>query len=246
MSADIKKTKTYMNHYFCHGEYTKARYMKSGHAINNYHPIGSLKAGYYKYKSKGINTKKYKLGIVSEYIPFRENPTLRIQKMNQSLDLLYTFLNKYIQEYKISAAIFMRNPMGYNDEKEYFQKFFGDSVEYIFHDIKKMSTYSSMEMSEVVVGLMSTANIEAFGWGSKILLADFTRNKDYTDVFNYDPMITFHEPNYEDYKKRLNELIREPQEEYIKRTKDYASYLMNNDPDCPPHIYIRNMIDEYL
>ena len=59
-------------------------------------------------------------------------------------------------------------------------------------------------------------------------------------------MITFQEPNYEAYKKRLNELRREPQEEYRKRTKDYASYLMNNDPDCPPHIYIREKIEEYL
>ena len=149
-------------------------------------------------------------------------------------------------EYKISAAIFMRNPMGHNDELEYYRKFFGDSVHYAFRDIKNMSTYSNIDVSKIVVGVYSSVTIEAFGMGTKVLLADFTKNRDYTDVLNYDPMITFQVPNYEDYKRRLNELRRESQEEYIKRTKDYASYLMNINPDCPPHIYIRAKIEEYL
>ena len=193
-----------------------------------------------------INANKYEIGIVSEFVSNFDNSDLRIKEIIQTISLLYTFLNKYIREYEISAAIFMRKSLGYNDEKEYLRKFFGDSVKYIFHDSKKMSTYFGMDISEIVVGCMSTAYIEAFGWGSKILLADFTKNKNYTDVLNYDPMITFQEPNYEDFKKRLNELRREPQEQYRKRTKGYASYLMYNNPNCPPHIYIRKKIDDYL
>ena len=56
----------------------------------------------------------------------------------------------------------------------------------------------------------------------------------------------FTEPNYEAFKKRLDELRCEPYEEYRKRTKNYASYLMNHYPDYPAHIYIKNKIEEYL
>jgi len=111
------------------------------------------------------------------------------------------------------------------------------------NNIKEMTTYRGMDESEIVVNLFSTASIESFGWGKKTLHCDFTETDKYHD---YDSMIMFTDNNYISFKKRLNELRREPYDEYRKRTKDYASYLMNYDPDCPPHIYIRNKIEEYL
>ena len=44
----------------------------------------------------------------------------------------------------------------------------------------------------------------------------------------------------------LNELLNEPYNEYLKRTKDYRSFLMNYNKDCLPHTFISNKIKEYL
>ena len=79
--------------------------------------------------------------------------------------------------------------------------------------------------------------------GIKILYCDFTGTNKYSD---YDPMIMFTEPDYESFEKCLNELRKEPYDEYRKRTKKYASYLMNNDISCPPHLIIRDKINSFL
>ena len=43
------------------------------------------------------NTKKYEIGIVSEFDPSGlKNPNLRWKKIMQTNDLVYTYLNKYI------------------------------------------------------------------------------------------------------------------------------------------------------
>ena len=159
------------------------------------------------------------------------------------MDKTDSFLSKYITKYGLRAAVLLRKNDKYWGGYEYHKKFYGDTVEYIYNENESMSTYRGMDESEIIISLYSTATIEAFGWGKKILHCDFTANNQYND---YDPMIMFSEPNYEAFEIRLNELLYEPYEDYRARTREYASYLMNNDPDCPPHKYIRQKIEEFL
>ena len=202
--------------------------------------------GYYKYNTNGKNVlKKYDIGIISQ---FSNNAAIL---MKQSMNVMHSFLERYISKYKLEAAIFLRTVSSNTDETVFFEKFYQYEIDYIyqvsesnrFNNRSEMTTYVGMDESEIVVSFDSTASIEAFAWGKKILHCDFTGTNKYND---YDPMIMFTEPNYDSFEKRLNELRKEPYDEYRKRTKDYASYLMNNDPDCPPHIYIRNKIVDYL
>ena len=78
---------------------------------------------------------------------------------------------------------------------------------------------------------------------NKILRIDFTESSDFNE---YKPMILLNNPTYQEMSERLDQLLAEPYDSYRKRTKEYASYVMNYNPDCPPHIYIRNKIEEYL
>ena len=79
--------------------------------------------------------------------------------------------------------------------------------------------------------------------GKKILYCDFTKSDLYND---YHEMVLYKDQNYESFKKRLDELLEIPIDDYRKNTKEYASYLMNNNLKCPPHLIIRKTIDNYL
>ena len=52
--------------------------------------------------------------------------------------------------------------------------------------------------------------------------------------------------NYDLFEKRLNEIRLMPYNKYQNLTKEYAKYLMNYEPDCPAHKFIRKKIMDYV
>lgn len=245
----LERTHQYHQHFFCYGNYEKDLYTRLGYTIENHYPIGSIVADYFNHKVKNdlLNSSNYDLCVVSVQPVHNE-------KQFNTMKLMDTFISRYIKDYKIRAAILMRTNTdfnnyphyynaGFENEKMYYESLYGNEVELIEYNRESMSTYKGMANSKIVVGFLSTAIREAFGWGKKILYCDFTADYKYT---SYNQMIVFTNPNYGDFKKRINKILQEPCDEYRKRTKKYASYLMNNDPSCPPHKYIKNKIEEYL
>lgn len=241
-----KRIKQYHKHFFCFGNYERDRYERFGHVVEYFHPVGSLLAGYYKTeKCRGYINIKYDISIISQYSKrLYEKTYLEDRVKWNAMDKMHTFLAKYVNEYNLKAVLLLRktNP-DIDGERVYFDKFYKQNVVYIYNEKKAMSTYMAMDQSEVVVDFFSTASVEAFGWGKKVLHCDFTGTNKYND---YDPMVMFSEQDYETFKKRLHALRSEPYDEYRKRSREYASYVMNNNPDLPPNIYIRKKIEEYL
>ena len=239
-----------IGHFFCFGEYERDFYSKLGHKIDHYYPVGSILGGYYKYVTNKDSISKYDICVVSCW---RGNIGNRpdVQKTMESMRKMDLFLCRYIKEYNLKVSIIMRSEPNspdrnipvYGDEKEYFKNIYSDSVDLIDPDFKEHNIYRVMDESNLIVSAGSTALREAFGWGKKVLCCDFTGTNLYND---YDPVILFSAENYDLFKTRLNEIRHMPYEEYIIKTKDYASYLMNYNPDCPPHLLIRQKIEQYL
>jgi surface carbohydrate biosynthesis protein len=249
----LKNKKFYLQHYFCFGNYEESQFNKHELLVKNFYPIGSLLSGYYQFNKNNNIKFRYDICILSAWYHAEENPTSKVEKTRKySKDLMNRYLAKYISEYKLNAVILLKRTKaeenladtnGKSKEIEYIEKYFGKNIDMIKNNSREMSTYKAMDISKIVVGFASTTLREAFSWGKKILYCDFTGSNLFSD---YDPMILFTRRNYELFKVRLNELRNEPHEDYIGRTKAYANYLMNNDPNYPPHIYIRKKIEEYL
>ena len=240
------KIKQYHQHFFCFGTYETDKYAQYDHKIQYSYPVGSLLGGYYKYRNRNkINlVKSFEIGIISQFNEdLLDKEKILDPIFRESMNLIHTYCAKYIFEKKNKAVVLLRKSKDDKSEIQYFKKYYHDNVIYRFNDRAKFSTYKGMEQSEVVLDFFSTASIETFSCGNKILRCDFTASNQYND---YDPMIMFTEPDYEAFKRRLNELIHEPYADYRERTREYASYLMNNDPDCPPHKYIRQKIEGFL
>ncbi|MGA1823442.1 MAG: hypothetical protein ACMUIP_02175 [bacterium] len=244
------KSRYRIQHFFCFGNYEKKLYSELGHRVDHYYPIGSLLSGYYKYGKKNSISTKYDICIVSCWRGNIGNCP-DVQKTMESMRKLDEFLSRYINEYKLKASIIMRSEPGspdrnipiYGDEKEYYQKIYPDDVDLIDPNFEERNIYRVMDQSNLIITFGSTATREAFGWGKKALFCDFTG----TDLYNdYKDIILFRDENYDHFKKRLDELRYMPYDEYRTITKEYTSYLMNNEPQCPPHLFIRQKIDHYL
>ena len=136
-----------------------------------------------------------------------------------------------------------RNIPIYGNEKQYFQNIYSDSVNLIDPDFQNRNIYSEMLKGNLIISMGSTALREAFGMGKKILYCDFTKSDLYND---YHEMVLYKDQNYESFKKRLDELLEISIDDYKKNTKEYPSYLMNNDINSPPHLIIRDKINSYL
>ena len=129
-------------------------------------------------------------------------------------------------------------------EKDYFREYFKDKVTIVENEREKFSTYRCMDYSDVVVTVISTAGIEAFGWGKKLFFCNLS------GIARYDLPIseicTINIPKYNVFRAKLDHLRGISQQSYEKVTKESAAYLMNYDPQMPAHSFIRNKTLECL
>lgn len=239
-----------IGHFFCFGEHEKDLYIDFGHKIDHYYPVGSLLGGYYRNNSKTANMPKYDICVVSGWRGDIGNGP-DVQMTMESMKKMDLFVSRYIKEYNLKAAVIMRsepdssdrNIPVYGNEKEYYGNIYPNSVDLIDPNFKERNIYKVMDESSIIVSSGSTAPREAFGWGKKILYCDFTG----TDLYNdYTSTILFKSYDYDLFKTRMDEIRLMPRDEYNAKTKDYASYLMDYDEKRPPHIFIRQKIEQYL
>ena len=239
-----KKKEMVIKHFFCFGNYEINRYLQHGRTVINSYPIGSFKLGIYDKYYKIQCNKKYDIAIISQFrtgIHLSDSTKRDIADRREATAILHKLLSRYINETSIKAAIFTTG----NDEREvsYLKNYYRSNVDIIINDNQMLTSYSALDMSEIVVSGWSTLLYEAFGYGKKILAIDFTNSNDWND---FEEVIVIKDPSYNELKNRLNNLLEEPIEDYRKRTREYAAYIMNYDPLCPPHVFIRDQLINHL
>jgi len=243
---ELRKAKIFhIPHYFTFGEYTEYAMTKSNHNILNYYPIGSLKLGIADAFFKHEQYNKYDIGIISQYRKNQDQYLVSddkdILERTNSLNKMHSLLSKYISDTGRSAVMIMASDL--DCEVDYYEKCYDNKIDYLFNNKEKMSSFGILYNCEVVVTFFSSLSVEALGIGRKTLRIDFTNGDSWNE---YDNEILLKADNYHDVKERLNVLLKEPYCEYNERIAGYSKYLMNYDPDLPPHEYIRNKIKEYL
>jgi surface carbohydrate biosynthesis protein len=245
-----KAQKYYLKHFFCFGDYEKEFYSKFQHVVKHFYSVGSILNSYYHFNKKDSNEIKYDICAVSNMRGKESFLSKDLEDFWQTAEQMHLYLAEYVEEFGLRLAILSRSRIGedlpdgeYLGEKEYFKKIYNTNFDFIQRDNHKLKSYQIVDESDLVIGVSSTVVREAFGCGKKVLYCDFTETKKYHD---YKDIIMFTDRNYDLFKNKLNNIRHIPNDEYRSRTKDYASYLMNNEPNLPSHIQIRNKIKEYL
>ena len=243
VNYDLKKNKKfYIPHYFTFGEYTKNVMIKYNHNIVNYYPVGSFRLGIADKFFKDKQHYKYDIGIVSQYRGKQNivSDDESILERSSSMDKMHSFLSNYISDTGRSAAMIMVTDS--DCEVNYYNKYYDGKIDYLFNNREKLSSFNELTQCEVVVAFFSSLSIEALGVGRKVLRIDLTDGDNWNE---YDNKILLKTKSYNDVKDRLESLLQEPYYDYNKRIESYSKYLMDYNPDLPPHEYIRNKIKEY-
>jgi surface carbohydrate biosynthesis protein len=236
-----------MTNFFCFGQRDVELFRNYGHKIDNFYPIGSLIGGYYENViADSAVSVEYDLCLISQWNEhlFREvgadDPTAPLLKsVAQSLTILNSFLLRLIQETGLTLVVCPRND---NDDAEvaFFRQAFGSAVTIAPSDRKDFSTYRVVKKSRLALALNSTALLEAFSSGQKVLWCNLLSD----EYFSMPSAATsyFQGGDYEAFKRKVTMILDMPQDEYEIETRERAHYINNYDPSNPPHEVIRKAI----
>jgi hypothetical protein len=163
-------------------------------------------------------------------------------------------LARYIEDTKINAAIIYRAERKSKDwiipeiglsEEEYYQEIYGNSIEYIDTDFPKRNVFPLMQNSHLIISCLSTAAIEAYGLGKKVLYCNFSGTDYYHQDIDNEILTT--DSNYKNFSEKLNSIYKLSYKDYINTNKELMKYYMS----YPDNVYtvpsaIRKGVDKII
>jgi surface carbohydrate biosynthesis protein len=235
---------------FCFGQRDIDLYVKYGHKVDNFLPVGSLIGRYYKsVVSVPVTKPLFDLCLISQWhahlfgeIVGSDFNAQTARRIGLSIMKMNLFLKRFINETGMSLIICTRNDDP--EERKFHQELYGDDVSFAIADRKDFSTYRTAEQSRLVIGMNSTTLAEVFSWGHKVLWCNVP-NDDHYEMpeagISY-----FHGDDYSSFRERIFMILNMPQSEYEACTTKGAQYINNYDALNPPHESIRSVIKKSL
>jgi len=222
----------------CFGEYERDLYEKHGHQIDKCYSIGSIRGSYYRaHLAKDKYEKHFDVCLVSEWSENIMTGNI-LPEIRKALDTLYTHVRRFYANNNFTLCIATRS----RDEAElsYFRNLFDGKVYLTAFDQAKMTTYEAMDMSTVIVSFCSTAALEAFGWGKKVLFCNFSGDSNYDSP--RDGIWSLKHDDFDEFSARLHELIRMDESRFQSEASDHVKYLMNYSSNYTSHEFVRKLI----
>lgn len=231
-------SKIYLPNFLCFGNFEKDIYSYYGHDVVSFHPVGSLRGGYYctVLRSKTVD-QRFDICLISEWdYNLKNHPVF--PEIEEGIEITYNYLLRYAETRDKKICIAARSQD--HREHEYFLNLFGKKAMIIESNREAMSTYRAIDESNVSVAAFSTVGVEAFGWGKKILFCNFTGHSNYN--LPVDDMCSIQEKSFESFCNKLDFLLSLNEEKYKTLTRSSAAYLMNYNFAMPAHVYMRKII----
>ncbi|MDE2027116.1 MAG: hypothetical protein KGJ11_01075, partial [Candidatus Omnitrophica bacterium] len=226
----------------CFGQYDVELFKRCHHQIDYYHPLGALKAGYYKsVLSKRNGVYEFDVCLISEWDEAIASGGF-LPAFGKGLTVMNGFLSRYLKEEKRTGCVALRS--NNKKEKDYFLSQLGGQMTLVDNNSNELTSYNTVDRSRVSISLVSTLAYEAFGWGARVLFCNFTGDDQYD--FPSPGIWSTSEGHYESFKAKLDLLMTVSQEEYRWKTKEAAAYVMNNTTAIPPHEFIRKLVLEQI
>jgi surface carbohydrate biosynthesis protein len=248
----INNQNYFAQHLFCYGKFEEKLFSRLKYKVNNFYPVGSLAASLYK--SSEFTKVKYDILIVSCWrgnIGFSKD----VHDTMKAMKIMDQYLSNFLLKNKCKFAIITRSEKDSADwymneigmtEEEYFRSIYGNDALIINTDFKKRNIYSLMFSSNLIVTSLSTAALEAFGFGKKILYCNFHYNNKYHRDFHNSILYTGHSQNEKHFFKRLSNLMSIPYATYLGKQKKIMNYYMTYPKQELSYHYIKRKISELI
>jgi len=224
----------HVQHYFSFGHNEKKYFSNYNMDVENYYPSGSLISSIFSKKNTRNKEKEYDILIVSCW---RGNIgyTKDVIDSMKSMKITDTLMAKYLSKRNLKAAIILRSErngehwyipeIGLN-EGEYFKSIYSKNVNIIDVDFKKRNIYELINKSELIIsGFGTTALLEAYGAGKKILYTIFCDDNKYHEIFDSSILCT--NPEWKYFENRLDKIISIDNNNYFKDHKKNMNFYMS-------------------
>lgn len=231
--AAKEKFKFFYQHLFCFGMHEVIQFKRLSYEVENAYPVGSLVASLYFDTQVSNVDIEYDLLIVSTWrgnIGFHED----VRDTLNSMKIMDCLLARYVVDRGIKAAVMLRAERGSEhwyipeiklNEAEYYRGIYGDTIAILETNFSERNIFSAIQKSELIISCLSTALLEAYGIGKKILYCNFTGKNLYHQDFD-DAILTSNQ-DYVEFSKILDDLLNMSGLEYSKIHKDKKKYYMN-------------------
>lgn len=240
----------YLQHLFSFGRREIEEFPAMGYKVDNFHPVGSLRACLNWHQTSV--SEDFDLVVVSTWrgnIGFPRDVADSMRSMRTMDELLAI----YLQKRQLRGAVILRAArggehwtmpeMGMNEE-EYVRSVYRGTADIIEADFVTRNVYPVMRSGRLVVTCLSTAVLEAFGWGKKVLYCNFTG----TDLYHrgLDPAILTTDATQDGLFARLDALLAIPQAEYEERYRALRRYYIANPENQSTTLAITDGLDEIM
>ena len=263
----------FIPYFFCFGDYEKEKFREINLRINNFFPVGDLQfSDYLQFKKKNPKKNKKKdICLITDYIGKNYNHAyygydkLIYEKLNDSGHIrninfkegtlkLLRYVLRFVQKNNLSLAIPLKrdpklHPHLAKIEKEYFKnnlnkqeyEYFEKCV--IERDRFNCSSLTSLMNSNVAVGLGSTLLRNKIGAGGKALSCNFVKDEIYN--FPIDGVCSLKDCEYEDFERRMLELLKMPETEFHSKIDKNPGYIMKFQNDLSTEDMIIKKFSEF-
>lgn len=248
-----------IQHLFSYGKHEKDYFQKIGYHVDNFYPVGSLAASLHFDPKLQSEKEIYDLLIVSCWrgnIGFTQD----VQDSMKSMRIMDNLLAQYIKTRNIKAAVILRCERDSKDwimpdikekfEIDYFKNIYGDSLDIIETNFSNVAhkdyrnVFPLMQKSKVITSWLSSALLEAFGIGKKVLYCNFSGKNLYH--YEVDKDLVTKKSNWPEFSKLMDSLIAQAPEDYQKINKEKMDYYMSFPSDLSTYNFISNKIDEII
>tara|TARA_Y100001970_G_C14208077_1_gene845259 strand:- start:1756 stop:2361 length:606 start_codon:yes stop_codon:yes gene_type:complete len=161
----------------------------------------------------------------------------KIALENRKIDLL---IKRYCEEQSIRLIVAL-SP-GTDHEKEYFRSIFGSDIKFS-ENTDPLSTYRLLRNCNLAVSFMSTMLVEALSLDCKALAIHFNKE---IKFFDYPKDIIHQFIDYDHFSKSMTKLLDMSPDAYNQEIEKTKTYVMNNNQELPPHIVIKDHINNII
>ena len=223
--------------------------------IDKFYKFGSIRTAnffYYLNKNK-IDLKKnlFDICLISEP-GIKKNLQFKVKTVEDGLGNLAKYAIKFSLENNLRFIFSSKRPKGtelFNQEIAFYKKHLNQKeFNYLsanFSDKKDVySSYFAIFQSHIAIACQSTLLREKIGLGQKILSCNMTKFKLYD--FPINGLCTLNNCNYDEFAKRLNNIINLSDDEYFKGLNKDKDNVMVFDKNQSTIEKIRSEIDKNL
>lgn len=236
-----KHEKIFLQRFYCFGEFEKDLYARNFHTVKEFRAVGSFFLGQFLEKIRSERIEEiYDICLISNFV--HESNDNDVRSMARANIKLSIYLSKYLKENKLKAIVALRG----NDplEKDFYIKYFGDSVQFTDRRQNKFSTYYAILQSRLSLTFFSTVGFEALAMKQKIVFLNYSR------VPQFNPSMLgpwfSSEEKYEIFRKVVTENLNMSKIEFNEMTSDFQKYTMNLPLNSYTHRLIRKDIESVL